>query len=78
MLVCIVFLKPCANFFSGWLTGKKAVLSPEGDPAPYNGEPEYSINTDAAEGLGFTFSDLRDRIFGLLDRYIEEINKAGG
>ena len=58
-------------------TGKKAVLSPEGDPAPYNGEPEYSINTDRAKKLGFTFSNLRDRIFGLLDWYIEEISKAG-
>ena len=59
-------------------TGRKAVISPEGDPAPYNGEPEYSINTDRAKALGFRFSAMRDRIFSLLDRYIEEINKAGG
>lgn len=29
-------------------TGKKAVLSEDGENAPYNGEPEYSINTDKA------------------------------
>ena len=57
-------------------TGKKAVLSADGDPAPYNGEPEYSINTDAAASLGFRFSRLRDWLFGLLDFYIEGLRNA--
>jgi len=52
-------------------TGTKAVLSPDGEEAPYNGEPEYSINTDKAMGLGFVFSNLKDWIYGLLDFYIE-------
>jgi len=42
-----------------------------GDSAPYNGEPEYSINTDKAESLGFSFSYLNDWIYGLLDLYID-------
>ena len=51
-------------------TGKKAVIEAGGDPAPYNGEPEYSINTDIANALGFRFSRLRDWIYDLLDYYI--------
>ena len=52
-------------------TGRKAVLAPDGDPAPYNGEPAYSINTDRAAALGFRFSSLRDWIRDLLDYYME-------
>ena len=52
-------------------TGYSAVLSDDGDPAPYNGMPEYSINTDKAESLGFSFTGLRDWIFGLLDYFID-------
>lgn len=54
-------------------TGKKAIISEEGEAAPYNGEPEYSINTGAAEGLGFCFSTLGDWIYGLVDYYIGEV-----
>ncbi len=52
-------------------TETKAVISNLGDEAPYNGEPEYSINTEKAEKLGFRFSNVRDWIFDLLDYYIE-------
>lgn len=52
-------------------TGKKAILDKAGDPAPYNGEPEYSINTEKAKALGFTFSVLHDWIYELLDYYIQ-------
>lgn len=52
-------------------TGMSAVLSEDGDPAPYNGLPEYSINTQKAESLGFEFSDINDWIFGLLDYNID-------
>ena len=37
-------------------TGSKTVYDETGDDAPYNGEPEYSINTDQAEKLGFQFT----------------------
>ena len=52
-------------------TGFSAVLSDDGDPAPYNGMQEYSINTQKAESLGFEFTDINDWIFGLLDYYID-------
>jgi len=54
-------------------TGKEAVLSENGERAPYNGEPEYSINTKKAEKLGYKFSNLKDWIYGLLDYYIESL-----
>ena len=54
-------------------TGAKAVLNEDGDAAPYNGEPEYSINTDKASAVGFEFSNLKDRIFELLDYYIDSV-----
>ncbi len=43
-------------------TGHRAILSEDGLPAPYNGEPEYSINTDKAGSYGYCFSDLKDWI----------------
>lgn len=55
-------------------TGTKAILNETGEPAPYNGEAPYSINTDAATGLGYRFSNLKDWIYELLDSYITDIN----
>ncbi len=55
-------------------TGRKAVLSVSGEAAPYNGEPEYSINTETAEKMGFQFSTLKNWIYDLLDHYIEELS----
>ena len=55
-------------------TGKCAVLNKHGEAAPYNGEPEYSISTDKAEKIGYHFSNLKDRIYELLDYYIEQVN----
>lgn len=54
-------------------TGTKAVVSPVGDTAPYNGEPPYSINTNRAKELGFRFSELQEWIYKLLDDYIESV-----
>ncbi|MBR1675417.1 MAG: NAD-dependent epimerase/dehydratase family protein [Eubacterium sp.] len=51
-------------------TGCKAVLSEDGDKAPYNEEVEYSINTEKAAGLGFEFSVLKEWIYDLIDFYI--------
>lgn len=52
-------------------TGTTAVISLQGEEAPYNGELAYSINTDKAKELGFKFSVLQDWIYELLDHYIE-------
>ena len=52
-------------------TETKAIINEEGESAPYNGEPEYSINTEKAQSLGFQFSSLHDWIYDLLDYYIQ-------
>ncbi len=56
-------------------TGKKAVLSRNGDVAPYNGEIEYSINTNNALRLGYTFKHINDYIYNLLNDYINILNE---
>lgn len=57
-------------------THSKAIIVTGGDMAPYNSEPEYSINTKKAEKLGFSFSNLNDWIFDLLDYYINLVNAS--
>jgi nucleoside-diphosphate-sugar epimerase len=54
--------------------GIKAIYSPDGEVAPYNGENSYSINTDLARSIGFNFSVLNDWIYDLLDKYIKIAN----
>lgn len=54
-------------------TGKKAIIDVNGEAAPYNGEVEYSINTEKAEKLGFQFSNLHDWIYELIDYYIDDV-----
>lgn len=56
-------------------TGTKAVIDKAGERAPYNGEPEYSINTEKANALGFRFSALHDWIYELLDYYIRSVKQ---
>ena len=53
--------------------GKVAILSEDGEKAPYNDEVEYSINTDKAMQLGYKFSNLKDWIYSLVDYYIEQV-----
>ncbi len=56
--------------YVGKKTGKAAILSEDGDAAPYNGTVEYSINTEKAKKLGYPFSNVRDWMFELVDEYI--------
>ena len=57
-------------------TGENIILSSDGDNAPYNGEVEYSINTDRAKDIGYEFSALKDWIYNLIDYYIEEVSST--
>jgi len=52
-------------------TGGRAVFDSCAEAAPYNGEPEYSINTEKANALGYRFSNLHDWVYDLLDYYID-------
>lgn len=59
-------------------TGARAIIKKDGENAPYNGEPEYSVNTDKAKALGFRFSSLKDWIYDLLDDYIRSLLSGAG
>ena len=52
--------------------GRRAVLSIAGDNGPYNGAPDYSLNTGLASEWGFDFSPLKSWIYELIDKYIQE------
>lgn len=56
-------------------TGCTAVLSEDGEEAPYNGYPTYTINTDRARSLGFTFSPTESWLYDLLDHYIDLVSR---
>lgn len=52
-------------------TGKKAVISEKGDPAPYDGnKAETSYDCAKAENIGYRFSDISSWIFELLNFYL--------
>ena len=54
--------------------GKKAVISQQGDNAPYNGfEDTFSLNTDKAEATGYRFRETKDWLYPLLDARIKTI-----
>jgi len=53
-------------------SGKKALLSQNGERAPYNGTPAYSINTKKAQRAGFQFKELGDFLPELLYFYMEK------
>ena len=56
-------------------TGRSAVISPDGEPAPYNGQRAYTINTERAAALGFHFTPVRSWIFELIDHFIRTLDE---
>ena len=70
-----ISIKGIANYVEE-KTGIRPIFSEDGETAPYNGEVEYSINTDKAKRLGFHFSDLNEWIFDLIDRLIERAYRS--
>ena len=58
-------------------TGTQVILQPDGDPGAYNERWAFSTSTKKAEILGFRFSNLFDRLYPLLDKYIEIAKRKG-
>lgn len=53
---------------------KKAIITPNGTSAPYNGYPEYAtLNTSKAKQTGFSFSDIKDRFYETIDHYVQSL-----
>lgn len=53
-------------------TGKKPVLTQDGEEAPYNGSEGFSLDTQKADKGGHPFPDLKGWIYELLDGYLKE------
>ena len=54
-------------------SGKKVMESELGEAAPYNWIVDYIVSNHKATELGFTFENLKDYIYELLDGYVEEL-----
>jgi len=54
-------------------TGKKAIISSEGESAPLNQAPDFSLDTTLAEKSGFQFKNIDDWVYPLLDLWIETL-----
>ena len=52
------------------VTGKRCILSADGEPAPYNGTVSYSLNLDKAQRTGFAFGQVQDWIGKVILDYI--------
>ena len=57
-------------------TGAKAIISSDGEPAPYNGECSHRINIEKAQSLGFVFSHINDWIYELIEYYIKRLQQT--
>lgn len=51
-------------------TGKTPIITENGEEAPYNNMKDYSLNTNQAKSLGFTFTPIDGWIYDLIDSYI--------
>lgn len=51
--------------------GKTAIIDLDGEPAPFNGETDYSLDTSKANQIGYTFENIDDWIYGLIDFYLQ-------
>ena len=52
-------------------TGKKAILTEEGEAGPYNGTPSFTLNVDKLKKAGYQLPPLSSYSNQLLDAYIE-------
>ena len=56
-------------------TGKKAIITSDGDKAPFNDIQSHSLNVKKAQDIGFHFTPLSDWLFPLIDFYICQVSK---
>lgn len=55
-------------------TGRNAVLSDSGEPAPYNGYPKFAtLDTSKARSTGYIFSDIKEYFSRTIDHYIKDM-----
>ena len=52
-------------------TGKKALISEQGESAPLNGVPNFSLDTTKAQNMGYKFQNIEDWLYPTIDYFIE-------
>ena len=52
-------------------SGKKAIINDEGELAPLNQAPSFSLDVTLAKNSGFQFRNIADWVYPLLDHWIE-------
>lgn len=62
----IICLKDVINYVEN-KTKFKAIINKNGDRAPYNATPSYSLDITTAKSCGFEFSNIHNWIYELLD-----------
>ncbi len=46
-------------------------MSDTGDSAPYNGTPAHSVDGTVAKEIGYSFTNINDWVFSLIDEFIK-------
>ncbi len=62
--------------FTASISGKRAILHPNGDSAPYNGDLGNSLCVDKAIATGFEFSKLKTWIYSLIEDHVGQIKQS--
>ncbi|MDF2544500.1 MAG: reductase [Herbinix sp.] len=52
-------------------TGRKAILTQEGEPGPYNGQQSFSLDNSKVTRNGYCFPHIEEWIYQLLDNFIQ-------
>jgi len=52
-------------------TGIKALIREDGEPAPLNGVPSFSLDTAKAQDAGFKFLSVSEWVYPLIDYWID-------
>lgn len=58
------------------VTGKQAILSEDGEIAPYNGDYSYALDTRLANKLGYKFSPTQEWLYELVDYFINKLDAS--
>jgi len=56
-------------------TSKKAIINENGTSGPLNGTPTFGQDTAKAQLTGFTFKEINDWVYPLIDYWVDELEK---
>jgi nucleoside-diphosphate-sugar epimerase len=56
--------------------GKKAIIDVQGESAPLNGAPSFSLDTTTAQSAGFSFQNISEWVYPMIDYWVDTLNIA--